>query len=314
MNFFVNFFLFFFFLKEDVICPEDPSKLFHIEEVIGSGASGTVFKALDTKHDQIVAIKKMKLSQQSNKKIVLNEIRIMKEMNHPNIINFLDSYFHDGTIWISMEYVNGASLAEVIETTSNQLNEPQIAHICKKVLLGLQYLHSKNCIHRDIKSDNVLLGLNESIKLTDFGYSALLSGPEVKRNTTVGTTYWMAPEVITEEATYDFKVDIWSLGILCLECEEGEPPYMDMVPLRALFVIVSQGLPPFKNPQKMSKEIKHFIQLCTQMEPTKRPTADILLTVIIIIKKNYLVFFFLKFFSLSIHFWIKQKKLKVLFL
>lgn len=240
----------------------------------------------------------MKLAQQANKKIILNEIRIMKEMNHPNIVNFLDSYFHEGTIWVSMEYVDGASLAEVIETCEEKLTEPQIAFICKNVLQGLKYLHSRNCIHRDIKSDNILLGLDGVIKITDFGYSALLSGPEMKRNTTVGTTYWfflkkrikvnnfsfekkrMAPEVITEEATYNFKVDIWSLGILCLECVEGEPPYMNQVPLRALFLIVSEGIPPFKNPESMSKEIKHLIQLCTQMDPKKRPPAEALLEVI----------------------------------
>jgi len=222
-----------------------------------------------------IAMKKMIIAQQPNKNVVMNEITIMSMMNHSNTVNFLDAYSVDGILWVVMEYVEGCSLTEIVEQNIGQkTKESFIAYITSRVVEGLIYLHDNNIIHRDIKSDNILLGSNSDVKITDFGYSAQLTPGEDKRKSVVGTTYWMAPEVITAaESKYDNKVDIWSLGIMVLEMVEGEPPYMDKPPLRALFLIVSEGRPPFKNPDDMSDELKDFITICTHKEADKRPTA-----------------------------------------
>jgi len=151
-----------------------------------------------------------------------------------------------------------------------------ISFISKEILEGLKYLHSKAIIHRDIKSDNILLSKNGYVKITDFGFSAQLKESDEKRKTTVGTTYWMAPEVISNEQ-YSFKIDIWSLGILIIECVEGEPPYMDLPAIKALFIIVSEGRPEFKDPEGMSEDIKDFIDICTKMRAEDRPSASELL-------------------------------------
>jgi len=152
-----------------------------------------------------------------------------------------------------------------------------ISKVTVNVLRGLEYLHDHNIIHRDIKSDNILISLNGDIKITDFGYSAQLTPEVSKRTSTVGTVYWMAPEVITSDSSYGSPVDIWSLGIMCLECVEGEPPYMEHPALKALLMIVSQGIPPFKNEGGMSDLIKDFIKICTKMQAEDRPTARELL-------------------------------------
>jgi len=267
---------------KDIIIPKNPENLYSNLVLIGSGGSGTVFLGYDSRPNakvKQIAIKKMVISQQPNKNVVFNEITIMSLMNHPNIVNFLDAYSMEGILWVVMEYVDGCSLTEIIENNVGTINESLIAYITLKVLDGLIYLHNNKIIHRDIKSDNVLCGLNGDVKITDFGYSAQLSPGEDKRKSVVGTTYWMAPEVITAaESKYDSKVDVWSLGIMLMELVEGEPPYMDKPALRALFLIVSEGRPPFKNPKNMSDELKDFITICTHMNASKRPTAQELRT------------------------------------
>eukprot|EP01114_Cavostelium_apophysatum_P005180 TRINITY_DN1590_c0_g1_i1.p1 TRINITY_DN1590_c0_g1~~TRINITY_DN1590_c0_g1_i1.p1 ORF type:complete len:862 (-),score=188.68 TRINITY_DN1590_c0_g1_i1:748-3333(-) len=259
----------------EIVTEGNPTDFFSDMSMVGSGASGLVYRATDIRSGSQIAIKKMILSQQAKPEVVVNEIMIMREMNHQNIVNFIDSFLVEGALWVIMEYVEGCSLTQLIE--GSKFTEPQIALICKRVLEGLIYLHSKDIIHRDIKSDNILMGINGDIKITDFGYSAQLTAEENKRKSVVGTTYWMAPEVITSDAEYGNKCDIWSLGIMCIECVEGEPPYMDYPAIRALFFIVSQGRPPFKKPDEMSEEIKDFISICTQIEAEKRPDAETLL-------------------------------------
>jgi len=201
----------------------------------------------------------------------------MKSCKHGNLVNFIDCYLSDAAIWVVMEYVEGASLTQVIENCRDTVREEQIAFICKKVLEGMMYLHARNIIHRDIKSDNILCGLNGSIKITDFGYSAKLTKDAPRRGSQVGTTYWMAPEVISTQTLYDTKADIWSLGIMTIELVEIEPPYMDLPALKALLRIVTDGIPPFKNPHLMSPEIQDFITQCTNMKAELRPTAGELL-------------------------------------
>jgi serine/threonine protein kinase len=172
-----------------------------------------------------------------------------------------------------MEFMNGGKLTDLLYVT--KFTEPQIASICKECLKALKYLHDIHRIHRDIKSDNVLLSSNGEVKLADFGFCAELSTGE-KRKSVVGTPYWMAPEVI-RGIDYDIKVDIWSTGIMALELADGEPPLMELPPLRALFIIATQASPQLREPHKWSNEFRDFLSRCLQKDPSLRATADELL-------------------------------------
>jgi len=196
----------------------------------------------------------------------------MKNTHHPHIVNFVDSYLRDTReLWVVMEYVRGGSLTSIIDYTKG-IEEDVIARVLAGVLDAVKYLHGNNIIHRDIKSDNILMGLDGAVKLTDFGASAQLSTGQDKRTTIAGTTYWMAPEVI-QRTEYSNKVDIWSIGILAIEMAEGEPPYKNENPLKALFMIAKFGRPPYKNEDKMTEDFKDFIFNCTMMAPDERPFA-----------------------------------------
>ncbi|KAG0216587.1 signal transducing kinase of the PAK [Mortierella sp. NVP41] len=257
------------------ICTDaDPTKLYRNLVKIGQGASGGVYTAYQVGTNLSVAIKQMNLEQQPKKDLIINEILVMKESSHKNIVNYIDSFLWRGDLWVVMEYMEGGSLTEVV--TTNEMADPQIGAVCRETLLGLEHLHSKGVIHRDIKSDNVLLSLSGDIKLTDFGFCAQLKESQGKRTTMVGTPYWMAPEVVTRKE-YGPKVDIWSLGIMAIEMLEGEPPYLNENPLRALYLIATNGTPALQNPEKLSYEFKDFLAQCLEVDPEKRPTATELL-------------------------------------
>jgi p21-activated kinase 1 len=216
--------------KLQVICSEgDPTQLYRNLNKIGQGASGGVYTAYQVGTNALVAIKQMNLEQQPKKDLIINEIMIMKESKHKNIVNFIDSFLWKGDLWVMMEYMEGGSLTDVV--TANIVTESQIAAVCYETLQGLIHLHSKGVIHRDIKSDNILLSMHGEIKLTDFGFCAQINETTGKRTTMVGTPYWMAPEVVTRKE-YGPKVDVWSMGIMAIEMVEGEPPYLNENPLR----------------------------------------------------------------------------------
>ena len=260
----------------DLISKEDPSNLYSDISKIGEGAAGEVFVATNKETKKKVAIKQMALSAQ-NMKMLITEIAIMKDSTHPAIVAYYDSYVVEDKIWVVMELMSGGCLTDVLEQYDTvKLSEGQIAFSCLQVLAGLSYIHSKHRIHRDIKSDNILIGEEGAVKIADFGYAAQLSKSRAKRQTIVGTPYWMAPELI-RGTEYDQKVDIWSLGIMLMEMLEGEPPYMSFPPLRALFLITTKGIPPLKEPEKWSPELKDFLSKCITQDPRARPDANTLL-------------------------------------
>lgn len=261
--------------KLQLICTPGNPKEFYLDlQKIGQGASGGVYIARSVVTQGIVAIKQMNLEQQPKKELIINEILVMKDSKHPNIVNFIDSYLLKGELWVIMEYMEGGSLTEIV--THSVMTEGQIGAVCRETLKGLQFLHSKGVIHRDIKSDNILLNTEGNIKMTDFGFCAQINELNLKRTTMVGTPYWMAPEVVSRKE-YGPKVDIWSLGIMAIEMIEGEPPYLNETPLRALYLIATNGTPTLKEPQALSYEMKKFLALCLQVDAVKRANAQQLL-------------------------------------
>ncbi|KAI9887738.1 MAG: signal transducing kinase of the PAK [Watsoniomyces obsoletus] len=259
----------------NAICTNaDPTKRYRNLNKIGQGASGGVYTAYEVGTNRCVAIKQMNLEQQPKKDLIINEILVMKDSKHRNIVNFMDSFLVRGDLWVVMEYMEGGSLTDVV--TFNIMTEGQIAAVCRETLNGLQHLHSKGVIHRDIKSDNILLSMEGNIKLTDFGFCAQINESHNKRTTMVGTPYWMAPEVVTRKE-YGRKVDIWSLGIMSIEMIEGEPPYLTESPLRALYLIATNGTPHINEEHKLSDTFKDFLHFALKVDPEKRASAHDLL-------------------------------------
>lgn len=259
----------------DLVKKANPMKQFCSITKIGEGTFGEVFVGTDRRTLEKVAIKKMDINDNYEEDLI-TEIEMMQMCDHPNVVKYIDSYQWNDDLWVIMEFMGGGSLTEILEQYKYiKLTEPQIALICFETLKALEYIHNDHRIHRDIKSDNVLLTNSGDIKLADFGYTVQLTEKKDKRNTTIGTPYWEAPEVITGDL-YDTKVDIWSLGIMAMEMAEGEPPYMDLPPLTALRLIVLDGIPKLSE-TKWSKEFRDFVDSCLQIKVEKRATASYLL-------------------------------------
>ncbi|KAF8183891.1 kinase-like domain-containing protein [Mycena galopus ATCC 62051] len=258
-----------------VVCDDDPKLLYSKIRRVRESASGDVYIAKTLATGKKVAIKEMDLLHHPHKELIVNEILVMKELQHPNIVNFLESYLvKSNELWIVMEHMEGAALTDILE--NNTVEEDQISSICFGTCKGLGHLHSQNIIHRDIKSDNVLLDALGRVKITDFGFCAKLTDQKSKRATMAGTPYWMAPEVVKQKE-YGAKVDIWSLGIMAIEMIENEPPYFDEEPLKALYLIATNGTPTLQRPEVLSRELKGFLAVCLCVDVSSRATANELL-------------------------------------
>uniref|UniRef100_A0A674E562 non-specific serine/threonine protein kinase n=1 Tax=Salmo trutta TaxID=8032 RepID=A0A674E562_SALTR len=259
----------------DLASLRDPAGIFELVEVVGNGTYGQVYKGRHVKTGQLAAIKVMDVTEDEEEEIKLEINMLKKYSHHRNIATYYGAFIkksppgHDDQLWLVMEFCGAGSITDLVKNTKgNQLKEDWIAYISREILRGLAHLHAHHVIHRDIKGQNVLLTENAEVKLVDFGVSAQLDRTVGRRNTFIGTPYWMAPEVIAcdenPEATYDYRSDLWSTGITAIEMAEGAPPLCDMHPMRALFLI-PRNPPPRLKSKKWSKKFCSFIEGSLQL-------------------------------------------------
>ncbi|XP_071541223.1 serine/threonine-protein kinase 3 isoform X1 [Panulirus ornatus] len=251
-----------------------PEEVFDIICKLGEGSYGSVYKALHKESGQVLAIKQVPID--TDLQEIIKEISIMQQCDSHHVVKYYGSYFKDSDLWIVMEYCGAGSVSDIMRLRKKTLTEEEIATVVLDTLRGLEYLHLRRKIHRDIKAGNILLNTQGHAKLADFGVAGQLSDTMAKRNTVIGTPFWMAPEVI-QEIGYDCVADIWSLGITALEMAEGKPPYGDIHPMRAIFMIPTKPPPSFREPDQWQPEFIDFVSRCLVKNPEERATASELL-------------------------------------
>ncbi|KAL0808670.1 hypothetical protein ABMA28_013104, partial [Loxostege sticticalis] len=260
----------------------DPNEHWDMIGELGDGAFGKVYKAQHKTTGQLAAAKVCVLDNEDDLADFTVEIDILSECRHPNVVELHEAYFIDNKLWMLLEYCDGGALDSVMSELEKGLSEQQIAYVCREMCRGLQFLHSRRVIHRDLKAGNVLATMTGGVKLADFGVSAKNKSTLQKHDTFIGTPYWMAPEVVLCETfrdhPYDFKVDIWSLGITLIEFAQMEPPNHEMTPMRVLLKIQKSDPPSLDQPSRWSKSFNDFIAKALVKDPEKRPTAADLLS------------------------------------
>ncbi|XP_043976014.1 serine/threonine-protein kinase PAK 4 isoform X2 [Gambusia affinis] len=257
-----------------VVDPGDPRTYLDHYIKIGEGSTGIVCIATVKTTGKLVAVKKMDLRKQQRRELLFNEVVIMRDYHHDNVVEMYNSYLVGDELWVVMEFLEGGALTDIV--THTRMNEEQIATVCLSVLKALSVLHTQGVIHRDIKSDSILLTHDGRVKLSDFGFCAQVSKEVQRRKSLVGTPYWMAPELISR-LPYGPEVDIWSLGIMVIEMVDGEPPYFNEPPLKAMKMIRDNKPPKLKNLHKVSPLLKGFLDRMLVREPGQRATASELL-------------------------------------
>lgn len=250
---------------------------YEIQECVGKGTFGDVYKAISLKDRQLVAVKVINLdSTTEDINDLIQEIQFLSRLRTQYITKYLETFSHGTSMWIVMEYCGGGSCADLLKC-HKKLSEEVTAYIIRDVLRGLCYLQGEKKVHRDIKLANILLTKDGKIKLADFGVSGEITMTHLKRNTFVGTPFWMAPEVISRQKPgYNEKADIWSTGITTIELVTGSPPLSDHNPLKILFEIPKKK-PPLLTGIDYSENIKDFVKYCLVKNPVKRPSSEALL-------------------------------------
>uniref|UniRef100_A0A915PPL2 non-specific serine/threonine protein kinase n=1 Tax=Setaria digitata TaxID=48799 RepID=A0A915PPL2_9BILA len=248
---------------KQIVNAGNPTDRYDLLQKIGIGASGHVYTARDKVTGEVVAVKRMAFKSQPKKELLLTEIKVMQKYKHENLVNYIDSFLVDADdLWVVMDYLEGGNLTDVVVKT--ELDEGQIAAILKECLNALQFLHRQ-----------IIFFCQGAVKLTDFGFCAQIQ-PGSKRATMVGTPYWMAPEIVNK-VKYNYKVDIWSLGIMALEMLDGEPPYLYETPIKAIYLIAQNGKPEVKKKNSLSPEFNDFLDRCLCVKQEERADAEELL-------------------------------------
>ncbi|CAH8586610.1 unnamed protein product [Schistosoma margrebowiei] len=260
----------------------NPTDIWEIISELGDGAFGKVYKTHKRNTELFAALKRVDFESEAELEDFMLEIDILTNFKHKNILTLHEVYIYESKLWIYLELCGGGALDSIMETLEKPLTEPQIRFVSREVLQGLEFLHEKLIIHRDMKAGNILLTLNNEVKLADFGVSAKLTDEKQKRSTFIGTPYWMAPEVINcetfKDAPYNWKADIWSFGITLIELAQKRPPHNATNPTRVLLRILKSDPPTLSRPQLWSSKFKAFLERTLQKDPNQRPECrDLLL-------------------------------------
>jgi p21-activated kinase 1 len=253
----------------------DPVEQYYNYRKVAEGESGDLFCALHATSNEPVAIKVIPYSQEAKMEVIANELNMMKSSKHDNIVTYYKCLTSSDSLYVVMEYMDAGSLADILQCESVSMDEFHMAYIIKELLEALVFLHVGKKVHRDVKSDNVLFNMQGQVKLADFVHCAQLTESKPMRNAVVGTPYWMAPEVIRGDM-YDMRADVWSLGIVVHEMITKDPPYIEHPPLKAVFLITTHGLPPIDKQFIVSTGLRDLYNQCTEMIPSKRPSASVL--------------------------------------
>uniref|UniRef100_A0A7N6FHT3 non-specific serine/threonine protein kinase n=1 Tax=Anabas testudineus TaxID=64144 RepID=A0A7N6FHT3_ANATE len=268
---------------EHVRRDENPEEIWDIIGELGDGAFGKVFKAQNKQTGVLAAAKVIDTKTEEELEDYMVEIEILASCDHPNIVKLLDAFYYESKLWILIEFCAGGAVDAIMLELERALTEPQIKVVCKQTMQALVYLHDNKIIHRDLKAGNILLTLDGDVKLADFGVSARNTKTLQRRDSFIGTPYWMAPEVVmcetSKDRPYDYKADIWSLGVTLIELAQIEPPNHEMNPMRVLLKIAKSDPPTLMQPSRWSPEFNDFLKRCLDKNVDSRWSATQLLQV-----------------------------------